>query len=74
MKSARVQQNGAALAAFLALDVTVWPFDIDDAEEAADIRVTLERAGTPIGPFDILIAAQARPKRRAAGDGEWPRI
>ena len=64
MKSARVQQNRAALAAFLALDVTVWPFDIDDAEEAGDIRVTLERAGTPIGPFDILIAAQAR--RRGA--------
>ena len=64
MKSARVQQNRAALAAFLALDVTVWPFDIDDAEEAGEIRSTLERAGTPIGPFDILIAAQAR--RRGA--------
>jgi len=64
MKSARIQQNRATLAAFLALDVTVWPFDIDDAEEAGDIRVILERAGAPIGPFDILIAAQAR--RRGA--------
>ena len=64
MKSARIKQNRATLAAFLALDVTVWPFDIDDAEEAGDIRVTLERAGAPIGPFDILIAAQAR--RRGA--------
>ncbi len=64
MKSVRIQQNRATLAAFLALDVTVWPFDIDDAEEAGDIRVTLERAGTPIGPFDVLIAAQAR--RRGA--------
>jgi len=63
-KSARVQQNRAALAAFLALDVAIWPFDIEDAEEAGDIRVTLERAGTPIGPYDILIAAQAR--RRGA--------
>jgi len=36
----------------------------DGAEEAGDIRFTLERAGTPIGPFDILIAAQAR--RRGA--------
>jgi tRNA(fMet)-specific endonuclease VapC len=36
----------------------------DGAEEASDIRFTLERAGTPIGPFDILIAAQAR--RRGA--------
>ena len=32
--------------------------------DAGDIRVTLERAGAPIGPFDILIAAQAR--RRGA--------
>jgi len=64
MKSARVQQNRATLAAFLALDVAIWPFDAEDAEEAGDIRVTLERAGTPIGPYDILIAAQAR--RRGA--------
>jgi len=64
MKSARVRENRATLAAFLALDVTIWPFDADDAEEAGDIRVTLERAGTPIGPYDILIAAQAR--RRGA--------
>ena len=64
MKSARVRENRATLAAFLALDVTIWPFDADDAEEAGEIRVTLERAGTPIGPYDILIAAQAR--RRGA--------
>ena len=64
MKSARVRENRATLAAFLALDVTIWPFDADDAEEAGDIRVMLERAGTPIGPYDILIAAQAR--RRGA--------
>jgi tRNA(fMet)-specific endonuclease VapC len=40
------------------------PFEIEDAEEAGDIRAALERAGTPIGPYDILIAAQAR--RRGA--------
>jgi PIN domain len=38
--------------------------DSEDAEEAGDIRAALERAGTPIGPHDILIAAQAR--RRSA--------
>ena len=63
-KSARVQQNLATLAAFLALDVVIWPFDVADAEEAGDIRAALERAGTPIGPYDVLIAAQAR--RRGA--------
>ena len=42
----------------------VLSFDSDDAREAGDIRATLEQAGTPIGAYDILIAAQAR--RRAA--------
>jgi tRNA(fMet)-specific endonuclease VapC len=59
-KSARAAQNAAALAALLTLDVTPWSFDVEDAEEAGDIRAVLERAGTPIGPYDVLIAAQAR--------------
>jgi len=63
-KSTRPQANAAVLATFLALDVTPWPFEPEDAEEAGDIRAALERAGTPIGPYDILIAAQAR--RRSA--------
>jgi tRNA(fMet)-specific endonuclease VapC len=63
-KSTRREQNALALTTFLTLSVTPWPFETEDAEEAADIRVTLERNGTPIGPYDVLIAAQAR--RRAA--------
>ena len=63
-KSARREQNALALTTFLTLNVTPWPFEPEDAEEAGDIRVTLERNGTPIGPYDVLIAAQAR--RRAA--------
>jgi|HubBroStandDraft_1064217.scaffolds.fasta_scaffold35586_4 tRNA(fMet)-specific endonuclease VapC len=63
-KSARPQANATVLAAFLSLDVTPWPFEAEDAEEAGDIRAALERAGTPIGPYDVLIAAQAR--RRGA--------
>jgi tRNA(fMet)-specific endonuclease VapC len=63
-KSMRPQANMEVLANFLALDVTLWPFASEDAEEAGDIRAALERAGTPIGPYDILIAAQAR--RRSA--------
>lgn len=59
-KSARPEQNAANLATFLTLDVTPWPFEPEDAEEAGDIRAALERAGTPIGAYDILIAAQAR--------------
>jgi len=63
-KSARRRLNTVALSTFLALDITPWPFEPEDAEEAGDIRATLERLGTTIGPYDILIAAQAR--RRGA--------
>jgi tRNA(fMet)-specific endonuclease VapC len=63
-KSARTQMNTDALDNFLALDVTPWPFELEDAEEAGDVRAALERLGTPIGPYDVLIAAQAR--RRGA--------
>jgi tRNA(fMet)-specific endonuclease VapC len=63
-RSARPQENAAILAAFLMLDLTLWPFEPEDAEEAGGIRAELERAGTPIGPYDVLIAAQAR--RRSA--------
>jgi tRNA(fMet)-specific endonuclease VapC len=63
-KSARPQANAASFAAFLTLDVMPWAFEPVDAEEAADIRAALERAGTPIGPYDVLVAAQAR--RRGA--------
>ena len=59
-KSARRRENQERLAVFLQLPLTVLPFDTEDAEEAGDIRAQLERAGTPIGPYDLLIAAQAR--------------
>jgi tRNA(fMet)-specific endonuclease VapC len=39
--------------------VTVLPFGTAEAQQAARIRVELERAGEPIGPYDILIAATA---------------
>jgi tRNA(fMet)-specific endonuclease VapC len=63
-KSARPRENESALQEFLTLNIALWDFDPDDAREAGDIRATLERAGTPIGPYDVLIAAQVR--RRGA--------
>jgi tRNA(fMet)-specific endonuclease VapC len=35
------------------------PLDRAGAEAAAKIRAELERQGTPIGPYDLLIAGQA---------------
>ncbi len=39
--------------------VNVLPFEMPEARSAARIRAYLETAGTPIGPYDILIAAIA---------------
>ncbi len=63
-KSGHRQRNTDRLADFLAGPIRVLNFDAEDAREAGDIRAALAKAGTPIGPYDVLIAAQAR--RRGA--------
>ncbi len=35
------------------------PFDAEDALRAAEIRASLKSLGTPIGPYDTLLAGQA---------------
>ena len=37
----------------------VLPLTADVIQSYSDIRVRLERLGTPIGPYDLLIAAHA---------------
>jgi tRNA(fMet)-specific endonuclease VapC len=59
-KSARKGSNSRKIAEFVSGPVQVLNFDASDAEEAGEIRAVLRRAGTPIGPYDVLIAAQAR--------------
>ncbi|HVV93248.1 MAG TPA: type II toxin-antitoxin system VapC family toxin [Hyphomicrobiales bacterium] len=59
-KSSRKDENTARLGVFLQLPLVVLPFGAADAEEAGEVRAALERAGAPIGPYDVLIAAQAR--------------
>jgi tRNA(fMet)-specific endonuclease VapC len=39
--------------------VALLPFGLEEARAAARVRAHLERAGTPIGPMDTLIAATA---------------
>ena len=58
--SARRQANDRLLEQFLTAPIETPAFDSEDAVEAADIRVVMRRGGTPIGPYDLLIAAQAR--------------
>ena len=52
-------QNTERLRAFLAGNISVVHFEEEDAVIAGDLRAELERSGTPIGPYDLLIAAQA---------------
>lgn len=56
-KSQRTTEN---LARVEALQFEVLEFDKDDARQAGEIRAALAKAGTPIGPYDTLIAGQAR--------------
>lgn len=41
-------------------DLTILDFDREDARVAGEIRAELKRRGTPIGPYDTLIAGQAK--------------
>lgn len=58
-RSRRRESNAARLLEFLAGPLDLLVFDEEDAERAGEIRALLESAGTPIGPYDTLIAAQA---------------
>jgi len=62
--SVRVERNMRALYALLAEGFVIVDFDAADAAEAGAIRAGVRRADIEIGPYDILIAAQAR--RRGA--------
>lgn len=56
--SERREQNHSALDQFL-LPLDIAPFDELAADFYGTIRAQLEKKGTPIGPLDTLIAAQA---------------
>lgn len=58
-KSARPEQNHRALEAFI-VPLLIAPYDEAAAFHYGEIRADLERAGTPIGAMDLMIAAHAR--------------
>lgn len=58
-KSARAEYNAERIQAFLAGPLCVRPFDEADARAAGEVRARLQRAGTPIGAYDTMIAGQA---------------
>ena len=56
-KSARLAENVTLVDSLL---FEVLEFDKEDAREAGKLRAQLARRGTPIGPYDVLIAGQAK--------------
>lgn len=56
---------------------TVLPFDAADARASGAVRVELRRRGTPIGPYDALLAGMARARGLTlvtANLGEFSRV
>jgi tRNA(fMet)-specific endonuclease VapC len=76
-RSARVDRN---LALLDRLRFAVLEFGKEDAREAAEVRAFLAGQGRPIGPFDVLIAGQARARglvlvtRNTGEFGRVPRL
>jgi len=58
-RSAGRRENAERLRVFLSGNIEIVAFDDEDAVAAGDLRAALETAGTPIGAYDLLIAAQA---------------
>ena len=55
-KSRRVAQNVALVDA---LQFATLELDKEDARKAGEVRAFLAAKGTPIGPYDVLVAGQA---------------
>lgn len=58
-RSRKIEFNLETLRLLFA-DLVVHDLDREDARTAGEIRASLARQGTPIGPYDVLIAGQAK--------------
>lgn len=75
-RSERVAFNMETLR-LLFTDLAILDFDREDARVASEIRAELKRRGTPIGPYDTLIAGQAKARGLSLvtkNTGEFSRI
>lgn len=57
-RSARPKENHARIDVMVA-EIPALEFDLESAEAYGRLRARLEAKGTPIGPNDMMIAAQA---------------
>ncbi len=60
-KSAKPEQNRQDVEGFAAR-LDVLPYDQEAVHQTGQIRAELARKGTPIGPYDQMIAGHARSK------------
>jgi len=58
-KSSNPESNARRVREFFAGPVRILEFGEDEARRAGELRAELERAGKPIGAYDVLIAGQA---------------
>jgi tRNA(fMet)-specific endonuclease VapC len=58
-KSRDVSENTERLRVLLSGDLDLLDFDDEDARAAGQVRAALEKVGTPIGAYDLLVAGQA---------------
>jgi tRNA(fMet)-specific endonuclease VapC len=58
-RSQKIEFNLETLRLLFA-DIAVLELDGEDARAAGEVRAALTRQGTPIGPYDVLIAGQAK--------------
>jgi tRNA(fMet)-specific endonuclease VapC len=58
-KSARVEFNLETLRQLFS-ELPILNIDSSDGRAAGEVRAALQRLGTPIGPYDVLIAGQAK--------------
>ncbi|MBO0834424.1 MAG: hypothetical protein J2P28_02760 [Actinobacteria bacterium] len=62
---------------FLSGDIDLLEFDDQDAQSVGKVRAALEKAGTPIGAYDLLTAGQALRRELTvvtANTGEFDRV
>lgn len=75
-KSAQPAHNLGVVESFAAR-LEVLPFDARAAAHFGQIRAALQQAGTPIGPYDLMIAGHARSQGLALvtnNTGEFRRV
>ena len=75
-KSTQADRNLRDIEAFVSR-LRILPYDREAAMHTASIRAALARAGTPIGPYDQMIAGHARSRGLivvTANTGEFKRV